>query len=268
MSKNSTIEWTQTTWNPTTGCDKVSSGCKICYSEVLSKRLDAMGITKYANGFELTLHPYTLNIPLTWKKPQLVFVNSMSDLFHEKVPLEYIKKVFEVMNQTPQHTYQILTKRAERLAEISAELNWTDNIWQGVSVESDTFIGRIDELRKTGAKTKFLSLEPLIGPLPSLDLQGIDWAIVGGESGNGARPVKVEWIVDIQQKCEATGTPFFFKQWGKSKFNPDVNDPTIDKEHRYHAKGGCKLNGVLYRQMPYIWKANPLVSEAESNSGR
>jgi protein gp37 len=218
----------------------------------MSMRLQAMGKEKYANGFMLTLHPHTLKMPFTWKKPQLVFVNSMSDLFHEEVPLEYIKQVFDVMNQTPQHTYQILTKRAERLAELSAQLNWSDNIWQGVSVESNTFVSRIDELRKTGAKTKFLSLEPLIGPIPSLDLLGIDWAIVGGESGPGARPVKAEWILDIQQKCADAGVPFFFKQWGKADFNPDKADPTMNKEHLNYAKGGCQLNGVVYRQMPNV----------------
>ncbi len=252
MSIKSTIEWTGATWNPTTGCDKVSSGCKFCYAEIMSRRLKSMGKPKYANGFEITMHPDTLKIPFRWKKPQLVFVNSMSDLFHEKVPLDYIKKVFDVMNKTPQHTYQILTKRAERLAELSPELNWSDNIWQGVSVESNTFVGRIDELRKTGAKTKFLSLEPLIGGIPSLTLTGIDWVIVGGESGPGARPVKADWILDIKKKCNAVGIPFFFKQWGKPDFNPDKNDPTMDKEHAYYAKGGCQLNGEIYREMPIL----------------
>lgn len=254
MSVKSTIEWTGATLNPSTGCDKVSSGCKFCYAEIMSRRLKAMGKPKYANGFEITLHPETLKIPFTWKKPQLVFVNSMSDLFHEKVPLDYIRKVFDVMNKTLQHTYQILTKRAERLAELSGELNWTDNIWQGVSVESDTFVSRIDELLKTGAKTKFLSLEPLIGNIPSLKLQGIDWVIVGGESGPGARLVKVQWIFEIKQKCDAAGVPFFFKQWGKPDFNPDKNDPTMDKEHANYAKGGCQLNGEIYRQMPVLKK--------------
>jgi protein gp37 len=250
MSKNSTIEWTGTTWNPTTGCDKISSGCKHCYAEVMSKRLKAMGKKKYSNGFDITLHPDSLNLPFSWKKPQVVFVNSMSDLFHEKVPLDYIQKVFAVMNQTPQHTYQILTKRAERLAELSGNLTWSDNIWQGVSVESNTFNSRIDELRKTGAKTKFLSLEPLIGTLPSLDLKGVDWVIVGGESGPGARPVNPMWVYDILQKCEKATVPFFFKQWGKASFNPDQNDPTLNSKNDDYAKGGCQLNGRIYHQMP------------------
>jgi protein gp37 len=250
MSKDTSIEWTGTTWNPTTGCDKVSSGCKFCYAEVMSMRLKAMGKEKYANGFEITLHPDTLKIPFTWKKPQLVFVNSMSDLFHEKVPLDFIKRVFDVMNRTPQHTYQILTKRAERLAELSSDLNWSNNIWQGVSIESNTFTGRVDWLCKTGARTKFLSLEPLIGPLPSLDLSGIGWVIVGGESGHGARPIKAEWVLQIQQKCRDSKVPFFFKQWGKPAFNPIPYDPTMDKKHPNYAKGGCQLYGMIYHQMP------------------
>jgi len=230
----STIEWTEMTWNPTTGCDKVSQGCKYCYAEVLSKRLQAMGLEKYANGFELTLHPQTLEIPYTWKKPQVVFVNSMSDLFHEKVPLSYIQQVFKVMNENPMHTFQVLTKRAERLHSLHRELNWTSNIWMGVSVENEKVLERIDFLRATGAQTKFLSCEPLIAPLPNLDLNGIDWATVGGESGRKPRPMKKEWVEEIQLKCEARGVAFFFKQWGG----------------RSKKKSGRLLHGRTYDEMP------------------
>ncbi len=222
------------TWNPTTGCNKVSQGCKFCYAEVMSRRLKAMGLEKYANGFELTLHPDTLQIPYSWKKPQIVFVNSMSDLFHEKVPLSYIQQVFEVMNDNPQHIFQVLTKRAELLYEYHRELNWSENIWMGVSVEDERVLDRVDFLRGTNAKVKFLSCEPLIGPLPNLNLIGIDWVIVGGESGRKPRPMKQVWAEEIQQKCEIFGVPFFFKQWGG-----------ISKK-----KAGRLLNGKIYSEMP------------------
>jgi protein gp37 len=246
----SNIEWTQMTWNPTTGCTKLSSGCKFCYAEVMSRRLKAMRQEKYLNGFKLTLHPNSLTVPYEWKKPKTVFVNSMSDLFHKDVPLSFIKKVFKVMNETPQHTYQVLTKRGDVLFKYHEELKWTKNIWMGVSVENEKVVERIDYLRKTNAYVKFLSLEPLIGPLPNLNLKNIHWAIVGGESGHGARPVKHEWVWDIKQQCEKAGTLFFFKQWGKPQFNINPEDPTIDAEHHQHAKGGCQLNGEIYRQMP------------------
>ncbi|MCW3101696.1 MAG: phage Gp37/Gp68 family protein [Bacteroidetes bacterium] len=210
----SSIEWTEMTWNPTTGCNKLTAGCKFCYAEVMSKRLKAMRQKKYANGFKLTVHPATLKIPYTWKKPQLVFVNSMSDLFHKDVPLEYIQQVFKVMNETPQHTYQVLTKRADLLLEYNKHLTWTPNIWMGVSVENEKVVDRIAFLRRTKAMTKFLSLEPLLGPLPNLNLKKIDWVIVGGESGPGARPMKKEWVIDLRNQCEEAGTAFFFKQWG------------------------------------------------------
>jgi protein gp37 len=193
----SSIEWTEMTWNPTTGCDKVSAGCKYCYAEVMTRRLMAMGVDKYKNGFEVAVHEDALQIPFTWKKSKVVFVNSMSDLFHPKVPFKFIKRVFDVMNKTPQHTYQVLTKRAERLYELHHKLNWTPNIWMGVSVENEQVIDRIDFLRETNAVVKFLSCEPLIGPLPNLNLTNIDWAIVGGESGRKARPIKEEWVLDI-----------------------------------------------------------------------
>ena len=210
----SKIEWTESTWNPVTGCNKISPGCKNCYAERMSRRLQAMGQKNYADGFKLTLQPHMLALPLRWKKPQTIFVNSMSDLFHKNVPLEYIQQVFGVMNQAHWHRFQVLTKRADRLAQVSSQLNWTSNIWMGVSVESQKYTDRIDHLRETGAKTKFLSLEPLLGPLRNLDLTGIDWAIVGGESGLGARPMLVDWATDIRKQCEDASVAFFFKQWG------------------------------------------------------
>ena len=210
----SSIEWTELTWNPTTGCDKLSAGCKFCYAEVMSRRLHAMGLEKYRNGFQLTVHPDTLKDPFTWSGKRLVFVNSMSDLFHEAVPLTFIMMVFEVMNLTPQHTYQVLTKRADRLAEVAKHLDWTPNIWMGVSVEDKRVLHRIDGLRGTPAHVKFLSCEPLIGPLPGMDLRGIDWVIVGGESGRKPRPMQEAWVLDIKRQCEVFGVDFFFKQWG------------------------------------------------------
>lgn len=206
----SKIEWTEITWNPVTGCDKVSPGCKYCYAEVFSKRLKAMGAKKYKNGFQITLHPDTLSFPYKLSKPSMIFVNSMSDLFHEKVPFDFIQKVFHVMNECSQHIFQVLTKRAERLLQLSLYLNWTDNIWMGVSVENQTFQDRIGYLLNTDANIKFLSLEPLLGPLPNLDLNGIDWVIVGGESGPKSRPMKKEWVLEIKQQCEIQGVPFFF----------------------------------------------------------
>lgn len=210
----SSIEWTQMTWNPTTGCNKISAGCKFCYAEVLSKRLYSMGVEKYKDVFNLRLHPNTLAIPYSWRKPRIVFVNSMSDLFHERVPLAYIQQVFEVMNNCPQHQFQVLTKRAERLEELSEHLTWTDNIWMGVSVEDDRVIDRITHLQATGAKIKFLSIEPLIGSVGVLNLNGIDWVIVGGESGRKAREIKEEWVQDIRRQCRTQRVAFFFKQWG------------------------------------------------------
>ena len=246
----SSIEWTQMTWNPTTGCNKLSAGCKFCYAEVMSRRLKAMGMDKYKNGFKITVHPDSVNTPYEWKKPKTVFVNSMSDLFHKDVPLSFIKKVFKVMNDTPQHTYQILTKRGDVLLKHNDQLNWSENIWMGVSVENEKVTDRIDYLRQTSAYVKFLSLEPLIGPLPNLDLTNIHWAIVGGESGHKARPMKFEWVWNIKQQCEQQKVLFFFKQWGRPEFNVNPDDPTIDAEHPQHAKGGCKLRGRIYRAMP------------------
>ncbi|MBA2613388.1 MAG: phage Gp37/Gp68 family protein [Bacteroidetes bacterium] len=246
----SSIEWTEMTWNPTTGCTKISAGCKFCYAEVMSKRLHAMGVEKYKDIFKLRIHPGELNTPYRWKKPRIVFVNSMSDMFHKDVPLEFIQKVFKVMNDNPQHTFQVLTKRADLVAKYDKKLTWTKNIWMGTSVEDERVIKRIDYLRKTSAKVKFLSLEPLIGDLPSLNLKKIDWVIVGGESGHKARPIKKEWIIEIKKKCDKAKVPFFFKQWGKKQFNPDPFDLTISAQNPQHAKGGCSLNGKVYRDMP------------------
>lgn len=211
---NSQIEWTNATWNPVTGCTKVSAGCKHCYAARMAKRLHGMGQPNYRNGFKLTTHEHMLDHPLKWKKPLRVFVNSMSDLFHKDVPLEFIQRVFASMNQADWHQYQVLTKRAERLLELDSDLDWSDHIWMGVSVENQKVESRIDFLRRTNAKVKFLSLEPLIGPLPSLDLSGIDWVIVGGESGPGARPMDEGWVVEIRDQCVDQDVPFFFKQWG------------------------------------------------------
>lgn len=232
----SSIEWTEMTWNPTTGCDKISAGCKYCYAEVMARRLQAMGIEKYKDGFELKLHEDALNIPYEWKKPKVVFVNSMSDLFHEEVPLSFIRKVFTVMSNTPMHTYQILTKRANRLYELHDKLDWTTNIWMGVSVENEKVKDRIDYLRETNARVKFLSCEPLIGPLTDLNLDQIHWAIVGGESGRKSRPMKESWVWDIRQQCADQGVAFFFKQWGG-----------VNKK-----KTGRELGGRTYDEMPMI----------------
>ena len=249
MATQSGIEWTEVTWNPVTGCTKISAGCKNCYAERMAKRLQAMGLEQYKDGFKVNLAPKMLDLPYTWKKPRVVFVNSMSDLFHPDVPLEYIKKVFQVMNTTP-HTYQVLTKRSERLKELACELDWTENIWMGVSVENEKVSSRILDLISTPAKVKFLSVEPLIGPVKNLYTEHIDWVIVGGESGPKARPIRKAWVDYIRKECERTETPFFFKQWGKKDFNEDPSDPTISAEHAHHAKGGCQIDGQVYREMP------------------
>jgi protein gp37 len=214
MAQGSGIEWTESTWNPVTGCSKISPGCKYCYAERMAERLRAMGQANYVNGFHLTLQPHMLELPLKWKKPQTIFVNSMSDLFHEDVPIEYIQKVFGVMNRADWHRFQVLTKRAERLETLSPQLDWTPNIWMGVSVESEDYRERIDHLRRTTAHIKFLSLEPLLGPLPHLDLSGIDWVIVGGESGPKSRAMNPAWVIDLRDQCRRSEVPFFFKQWG------------------------------------------------------
>ncbi|WP_240417861.1 DUF5131 family protein [Paenibacillus periandrae] len=214
MATMSSIEWTEATWNPVTGCTKISDGCRNCYAAAMAKRLHAMGNPRYADGFNLTLHPDLVELPLTWKKPRRIFVNSMSDLFHKDVPLEFIQKVFDTMEKASWHTFQILTKRSDRLLEISDQLKWPSNVWQGVSVEDQRVLYRIDDLRRTPAQIKFLSVEPLLGPIENLNLEGIHWVIVGGESGHGARPMEEKWVLTIRDQCKEQNVAFFFKQWG------------------------------------------------------
>jgi protein gp37 len=234
MSTNSRIEWTQNTWNPVTGCTKISSGCKNCYSERMAKRLQAMELPRYRNGFQVTLHEDILALPFTWKQPRVIFVNSMSDLFHEKVPDSFIHKVFDTMIKCPQHTFQILTKRSKRLVKLSRSLPWANNIWMGVSVEDDQVVYRVSDLQKTPSSIRFISYEPLIGPINSLSLDGIHWVIVGGESGPGARQMNIDWVISIQKQCESADVPFFFKQWGGTR----------------KKSAGRILNGKTYSDMP------------------
>jgi protein gp37 len=234
MAHKSSIEWTEATWNPSTGCNALSPGCDNCYAERMANRLKEMGQKKYANGFRLTLHPNTLQLPLRWKEPQTIFVNSMSDLFHHDVPLAYIQRVFQVMRAASWHRFQVLTKHSGRLLALSDKIDWPSNVWMGVSVESSRYVGRIDHLRKTGSHTKFLSLEPLLGPLESLNLEGIHWVIVGGESGPRARPMREVWVKSIREQCHISGIPFFFKQWGG-----------IQKK-----RTGRMLDGRTYDDMP------------------
>ena len=242
MANLSQIEWTESTWNPVTGCSKVSEGCRHCYAERMAHRLRAMGSGKYRDGFTVALHQSTLREPLRWLKPRLVFVNSMSDLFHESVPSAFIESVFSVMNDSPRHTFQVLTKRAQRVSQLTHRLNWTPNIWLGVSIESERWLARLEVLRRTGARTKFLSLEPLLGPLPGIELAGVDWVIVGGESGPGARPVQAEWVRELRDKCLQCHVPFFFKQWGG-----------VHKK-----RTGRLLDGRTWDQMPALRSALPL----------
>lgn len=244
MAAKSSIEWTESTWNPLTGCTKVSPGCKHCYAERMAKRLQAMGQPNYANGFRLTLHEEALELPLRWKKPQMIFVNSMSDLFHRDVPVAFIQRAFEVMRRAEWHQFQVLTKRSGRLRDLDSDLEWPANVWMGVSVESAAYTSRIDDLRATHARVKFLSLEPLLGPLPGLVLDGIDWAIVGGESGPGARPMEREWVVDIRRQCRRARVPFFFKQWGG-----------VNKR-----RAGRELDGRTWDQLPRAYR--PVSSQA------
>ena len=243
MSDRSAIEWTEATWNPTTGCDRVSSGCDNCYALALAKRLKAMGAAKYQNdgdprtsgpGFGVTLHPDALDVPYGWKSPRVVFVNSMSDLFHARVPLDFVRQVFQVMADTPQHTYQVLTKRARRLRQVAPKLDWPDNLWMGVSVETESELPRVDDLRHVPAAVRFLSCEPLLGPLPGLGLDGIHWVIAGGESGPRHRPLDEAWVTGIRDPCQDAGVAFFFKQWGG----------------RTPKAGGRLLEGRTWDQMP------------------
>ncbi len=236
MSSKTKIEWTEMTWNPVTGCRKISPGCMNCYAERMANRLRQMGAARYKNGFKITLHEDLTEMPHKWKKPQMIFINSMSDLFLEEVPSHFIKKIFDVMHRAYWHTFQVLTKRAERFAEMSGEISWSPNIWMGVTVENEDYTFRIDYLRKTDAVIKFISIEPLLGPIPNLDLEGIDWVIVGGESGAGARPMEAEWVLDIRDQCQKAEVPFFFKQWGG-----------VNKK-----KAGRELEGRTWDEMPNL----------------
>lgn len=239
MALKSHIEWTESTWNPLTGCTKVSPGCKFCYAERMANRLKAIGIENYKNGFKLTAHKNSLLLPLKWKKPQTIFVNSMSDLFHKDVSIEFLLSVFQVMNEASWHRFQILTKRSDVLLRLDPILQWSENIWMGVSVENQDYSFRIDHLRKTNARIKFLSIEPLIGPIHKLDLENIDWVIVGGESGPKARVMDEQWVRIIRDECIHQGVPFFFKQWGG--FNKKKN--------------GRILDGRTWDEMPIFRKA-------------
>jgi protein gp37 len=234
MATVSSIEWTETTWNPVTGCTKISAGCLHCYAERMARRLQGMGQARYRKGFEVTLQPEALPEPYGWKRPRRVFVNSMSDLFHEEIPFEYLRRVFRVMNDNPRHTFQILTKRSRILRELAGQLEWTPNIWMGVTVERGDFRYRMDDLRTVPAAVRFVSMEPLLGPIVAPDLRGIDWVIVGGESGPGARPMEECWAVDLQKACEDQAVAFFFKQWGG-----------VNKK-----KAGRILQGQLWDQYP------------------
>lgn len=248
MSDGSAIEWTEATWNPTTGCDRISAGCDHCYAMTLARRLKAMGAVKYQNdgdprtsgpGFGVTTHPAALSVPYRWDEPRLVFVNSMSDLFHAKVPVGFVRDVLAVIADTPQHTYQLLTKRSRRLRALAGRLDWPDNLWVGVSVEDERVIARVDDLRQVPVAVRFLSCEPLIGPLRGLDLTGIGWVIAGGESGTGHRPVEGAWLREIRDTCVAAGVPFFFKQWGG----------------RTPKARGRNLDGRLWNEMPQLISA-------------
>ncbi|GAB2941139.1 DUF5131 family protein [Micromonospora polyrhachis] len=243
MADHSAIEWTEATWNPTTGCDRISAGCDNCYALTLAKRLKAMGSAKYQNdgnaitsgpGFDVTIHEDALDIPRRWREPRTVFVNSMSDLFHARVPLDYVRRVFDVMADTPRHTYQVLTKRASRLAKLAPQLDWPGNVWMGMSVESEAELARIDHLRTVPAAVRFISAEPLLGSLDGINLGGIHWLIAGGESGQGARPMDPTWVRQLRDACTASGTAFFFKQWGG----------------RTPKAGGRLLDGRTWDEMP------------------
>lgn len=232
MAEHSSIEWTQSTWNPVTGCTHMSPGCKHCYAERMAKRLQAMGLHAYRNAFHVTTQPQALGLPLKWRKPQLIFVNSMSDLFHQHVPDEFIFEVVDVMRKAHWHTFQVLTKRADRLERISKKIEWPDNVWVGVSVETKDYYSRIDHLRNIKASVRFLSLEPLLGPLPKMNLKGIHWVILGGESGPGARPMEESWVTSVRDQCIKAKVPFFFKQWGgvrKKKAGRELDGRTWDE---------------------------------------
>jgi len=252
----SKIEWTSETWNFCTGCTHFSPECRNCYSEPLSNRLAKIFPDKYGKGFDVVVaHEGALLIPHNWKKGKVIFVNSMSDTFHKDVPAEFRERAFQVMNDTPRHIYQVLTKRDNILELTQNDLNWTDNIWMGISVGSRASVRKIDVLRNCKAKHKFLSIEPLIEDLgKDINLEGIDWVIVGGESGRGMdiRKMEESWVLNVLEACQKYNVPFFFKQWGMARFNPNPNDPTIEKDHPSYAKGGCQLNGKIYHENPCV----------------
>ena len=234
MSVSSKIEWTEATWNPITGCTKCSAGCERCYAATLAKRLKAMGNVRYKNGFEVTVHRDLFTRPLEWKKPKMIFVNSMSDIFHEKISDEDILQLFEIMNRAHWHTFQVLTKRPDRLVDLSSQINWTPNIWMGVTVENTCALERLAKLKRCGAKIKFVSAEPLLESINQIDLNGIDWLIVGGESGAGCRPLEKKWVIELRDIAKRSNTPFFFKQWGGF----------------HHSQAGSELDGVEYKEYP------------------
>lgn len=236
MAQASSIEWTEATWNPVTGCTKISPGCAHCYAERMAKRLKAMGQVRYRNGFKVTLQPDVVEVPLRWKRPRMVFVNSMSDLFHKDVPTEFITKCFALMERASHHTFQVLTKRPERAVELAARLPWPDNVWMGTSVENADYAWRIQLLTQIPAAIRFLSLEPLLGPIPRLPLARIGWVIVGGESGPGARPIEPKWVFQIRDRCVTHGVPFFFKQWGGV----------------HKCRAGRELQGQIWNGMPNL----------------
>ena len=246
MSDGADIEWTDATWNPVTGCTKVSAGCDNCYAATLAARLQRMGNPRYKNGFKVTLHPDVLELPLKWKQPRRIFLNSMSDLYHKDVPDEFILKAFDVMERAHWHTFQILTKRPQRLARISSKVRWPENIWQGVSIEDNRVGFRADWLRKVPAAVRFVSFEPLIGAVDQVELDGIDWAIAGGESGWSSRPMKKEWVVDLLRRCRKEKVAFFFKQWGGV----------------HHAAGGRELNRQTYDFFPRPMLRDPTISQS------
>ena len=266
MSLFSDIEWTEATWNPVTGCTQISPGCDNCYAKTFAERFRGVKGHPYEQGFDVKLWPERLSLPLAWREKRKIFVNSMSDLYHEKVPKEFVLRVFETMNAASWHTFQILTKRAKRLQDLGPELPWAPNIWQDVSVESKAFTWRIDALRKVPAKVRFLSLEPLLGPLPDLDLAGIHWVIVGGESGHHPRPMKASWVRQIRAQCRRADVPLFFKQHGHIRNNPNPSDPTA-KENGGTSKGGAMLDGRLWRQFPGESRALLTARRASTGDG-
>jgi len=247
---SSKIEWTESTWNPVTGCSKISEGCANCYAERMAYRLKAMGQKNYTNGFDVTIHPHALSIPLKWKKPRMIFVNSMSDLFHNKVPISFIKQIFDIMSEAHWHQFQILTKRAERLVDLAPNLNWSQNVWMGVTIENPSYLCRLEYLRNVPASVRFLSLEPLLSAIPDFDLSKIDWVIVGGESGPKARLIRKKWVTDIHENCRKQGVPFFFKQWGGNN----------------KKKTGRLLDGKIISEMPQqynrssLYKSQPFIN--------